>query len=106
MCGVFAYFLNYPSLFDPASALPKRRGSAVAKAAAEQAAEAAEYGPVPGAPGGSGGGGGAYGTPLQPRMTETAEQLAIMYGASSGGGAASRNGGRSGGGATAVSGRY
>ncbi|KAG2425484.1 hypothetical protein HXX76_013693 [Chlamydomonas incerta] len=100
VCGVFAYFLNYPSLFDAASSLPKRRGSAVSKAAAERAAEEAEYGPVPGAPGAGGG------TPMQPRVTETAEQLAIMYGASSGG-AASRNGGRSGGGATVTtSGRY
>ncbi|KAG2440652.1 hypothetical protein HYH02_010231 [Chlamydomonas schloesseri] len=99
VCGVFCYFLNYPSLFDPASALPKRRGSAAAKAAVERAAEEAEYGSVPGAPGG--GASGVYGTPLQPRAMETPEQLAIMYGASSGGGAVSRSGG----GATA-SGRY
>ncbi|GFR51605.1 hypothetical protein Agub_g14029 [Astrephomene gubernaculifera] len=29
LCGAFAYFLNYPSLFDSASAHPKRRGEAV-----------------------------------------------------------------------------
>ncbi|KXZ45577.1 hypothetical protein GPECTOR_53g163 [Gonium pectorale] len=40
-CGAFAYFLNYPSLFDPTSGLPKRRGAAAERAAAAHRAAAA-----------------------------------------------------------------
>ncbi|GLC47275.1 hypothetical protein PLESTF_000926400 [Pleodorina starrii] len=40
VCGGFAYFLNYPSLFSSDSGIPKRRGEAALRAAAAAARSA------------------------------------------------------------------
>ncbi len=77
MCGLFAYFLNYPSVFAYDSAYPKRRGQAAVRAAAKR-----RTGVAAAATRSSGGGADpealAATTPGQKLYTEA--EVAAMYG--------------------------